>query len=157
MYTEQNIHELNQRIPDNYLWDGFWIDDFSNACLTVSGSFDRIYYQDITIQFFDCIFFNLPGEWRDTDVHGQLLNIADRIGFEQTQEINTLGYNVIEVKLLFGQPTVSYFVVCKEIIVTKCTDQGRDFKLMYTDPILAQESKLLNRVPLLNASAAANG
>ncbi|SFC76017.1 hypothetical protein SAMN05421780_109113 [Flexibacter flexilis DSM 6793] len=63
-----NLDEINQKNPQNYLWDGFWIDSFKRKTLNISASFDRIYYRDIMIVYKGVTFFNLPSQWRDYEL-----------------------------------------------------------------------------------------
>jgi hypothetical protein len=55
------------------VWDGFWIQSFRRGTLIVSGSHDIIYGRDFDLIFKGVIFFNVPSQWNDSNVDGDLL------------------------------------------------------------------------------------
>ena len=67
------IAAVNGLIPVHSTWDEFRINDFTDNPLILSCSFDRMYYRDFDITFRGVTFFNIPYEWRDTDVSGDHL------------------------------------------------------------------------------------
>ncbi len=154
-----NLEALNNKIPNNYLWDGFWIDSYRRKTLNVSASFDRIYYRDIMIVYKGVTFFNLPYEWRDTVVAQPWMRLADAVIFSNHfPEVNIVDKHVIEWQLSDGNNNDNntierFYVVCEKVFVFKCEGKERDFLLTYKEP-LRQETyntkRFINRVPLLN-------
>lgn len=150
------IDELNQKIPQNYLWDGFWIDSFKRKTLNVSASFDRIYYRDIMIVYKGVTFFNLPSQWRDTAAQQPWMRITDKQDFaQQFPTENTENKHIIEWQL-YGTNAVQaierFFVVCDKVFVFHCKGQERNYDLAYTDPLPHEnytQTRFTNRVPLL--------
>lgn len=155
-YASINLDELNQKIPQNYLWDGFWIDSFKRKTLNVSASFDRIYYRDIMIVYKGVTFFNLPSQWRDTAAQQPWMRMADVQAFAQRFPTeSTTHKHVIEWRL-FGTSVVQeverFYIVCDKVFVFRCQDKERDYDLAYTDPLPDEnyiQNRFSNRVPLL--------
>lgn len=156
MITQQQLNELNNKIPKNYLWDGFWIDSFKKNVLNISASFDKMYYRDFMIIYKGVSFFNLPLDWRDTDVHEEFMYLADVKDFAQKFPNEAIdNKTIIEWKFsnLYG-PTIieSYYIVCSKIFVFKCNDAERNYDMSYKEPLSNKEfieKKFCNRVPML--------
>lgn len=153
---ESRIEALNQKIPHNYLWDGFWIDSFKRKVLNVSASFDKMYYRDIMIVYKGVTFFNLPEWWRDTWIKLPFMRLADRTTFaEQFPNENIDNKHIIEWQIggwNSEERIDSYYIVCDKVFVFVCKDQERRYDMDYKDPLpdtdYAQK-RFVNRVPLL--------
>jgi hypothetical protein len=145
--SEQTLYDINALIPQNYLWDGFWIDSFEDGELNISASFDKIYYRDIYIEFTGVTFFNIPAEWRDTDIAtAHLMYKGDTSFFEyEHPEIVLTNKNLIDIYLYIPQsPTtkkrVTFNIVCDSIKVVKCDVGNSRYWGAYTDPLKGKEA-----------------
>jgi hypothetical protein len=139
--TQRQLNENNQLIPENYLWDGFWIDDFSKGKLIVSASFDMIYYQDLMIVFEGVTFFNLPHRWRDTEIVFPVLQFGDvQLFTKEHPDANLSNQLLIALQIYCGNPTAlqSFYVVCSKAQVVKCDESNNSFKMNYKDPMHAK-------------------
>ena len=135
------------------MWDGYWIREFVGGKLVISCSFDRIYYRNYDLIFEGVTFFNVPDEWRDTNVFAESpIAMASEAEFSfEFEDIDTTGKKIFLVELYFSDypaPTHtqhSFYIVATDGYALKCDGDADCF---YTDPIEKYLSKE-NRVPLL--------
>jgi hypothetical protein len=125
--TPEKVAEVNQNLPLHSMWDGFWVHSFKNGRLEVSCSFDRIYYRDFDIIFREVIFFNLPDEWRDTDIYGEeLLRLSNHDEFSRHHpDFDTQQHSIIAIDIHFTPWQKSpvkhtFFVVTTSVELQKC-------------------------------------
>src|SRR5687768_13475759 len=80
---ERRLKEVNDLIPVHSMWDGFWVHQFDKDELTISCSFDRLYYREYDVFFKGVTFFNLPKSWLDSDIYDdELFRLTDNIEFQ---------------------------------------------------------------------------
>ncbi len=152
-HTQQWLTALNNIIPINYLWDGFWIDSFNNGELNVSASFDQIYYRDIMIVYSGVTFFNLPQNWRDNYVVLPWMQFANKETFiQQYPKQDITDKIIIQWQLGDGSTTNAihtFYIVCSNIKVYKCNDEQKDYEMTYKDPYAKNDyinNRFKNRV-----------
>lgn len=152
-----DISAVNQVIPLQSMWDGFWIHQFSEGELIISCSFNRIYYRDFDIIFTGVTFFNLPEEWRDTDVPGdELIHISSPSAFDRANPgFNTDHKLVLAIDLIFptgqghGRKLYTFFIVCDSVTAERCKPGYSSPVREYTDPLEHEPYPCMsNRVPL---------
>lgn len=134
------VEQINQFIPVHSMWDGFWIHSFLKNELTISCSFDRMYYRNFDIIFSNVIFFNLPDEWRDTNVLGDnLIRLADEKEFLQQQpNFDIKGKTIFAIDLYYypyEKPTITYtfYIVADDLLAEACTEGNSSPAVDYTD------------------------
>jgi hypothetical protein len=124
--TQEKIDQINQELPLHSMWDGFWVHAFDKGRLQVSCSFDRIYYRDFDIVFRDVIFFNLPDEWRDTDIRGEnLLRIASKNEFiVHHPDFDTQDHSILAIDIFISRREAifkhTFFIVATSVELSKC-------------------------------------
>ncbi|MEZ4879836.1 MAG: hypothetical protein R2801_06710 [Chitinophagales bacterium] len=130
------VAKLNKDLPLHSMWDGFWISRFKGKELNISCSFDRSYYRNYDIIFKDVIFFNLPSEWRDTDIYGDdLIRLSNKTEFGQHHpNFNTEEYNIFAIDIHFNSKEYSFFVVSKRVYLFKCEGQHCFPEVDYKEP-----------------------
>lgn len=149
-----NLAQINQSIQVKNMWDGFWIYDYYQGKLTISGSFDRTIYRNVDIFFRGVSFFNLPSEWRDTDIPTyELLRLASREEFKlqfPDFEIGDKQVFAIDLKTRPDKAMHSFFVVADNIEAEQCHPNDSSPRVDYTDPLKAEAFPCLkNRIPYL--------
>lgn len=156
MITQTELNALNAKIPKGYLWDGFWIDSFKKKVLNISASFDKIYYRDFMIVYKGVSFFNLPLFWKDTEVRGDFMYLADTEEFIRKFPSENIENKTIIAWKLSGiyDPVIieHYYIVCDKLFVFQCTEEERKYAMDYAEPLSNEEfaaKKFCNRVPLL--------
>ncbi|MCD6011561.1 MAG: hypothetical protein K0Q79_1423 [Flavipsychrobacter sp.] len=135
------------------MWDGFWVRSFKRGTLVISCSFDRIYYREFDLVFKQVVFFNVPAQWRDTNVDGDdLLRLAPAEEFAALYpdvEIGDRAVFAIDMHLDVNrvwQP-YTFYIVARHIYLNKCTPEDNDPGWTYEDPINdVQYPCMLNRV-----------
>lgn len=136
----EQVTKVNQELPLHDLWDGFWIYEFYEGKLTITCSFDSIYYRNFDILFEDVIFFNVPLNWRDTDVKGNnLLRIADKAEFlTQQPNFDTAHLTVFAIDLhqFNGKEYEkhSYYIVAKSVALIECSAGDNVPGTLFIDP-----------------------
>lgn len=134
------VEKINKDLPLHSMWDGFWISRFKRQELNVSCSFDRSYYRNYDIVFKDVIFFNLPFEWRDTDIYGEdLIRLSNKEEFNQHHSnFDTLDYNIFAIDIYFVKKEVNqkytFFIVSRRVYLFKCDSPNCYPEVDYTDP-----------------------
>jgi hypothetical protein len=158
MITSSDLEIINDKIPKNYLWDGFWINDFQRNRLVISASFDRIYYRNLSLIFKKVTFFNLPRRWDDTDfVSEQFLQLATKEEFEQQHpDFDLNGQQIIKIELNLPRNHeerrhITFFIVCDEVRIYHYENENNGYNPNYLDPLEGQKDVdfMQNRVPLL--------
>ncbi|MCB0503017.1 MAG: hypothetical protein KDD32_10045 [Bacteroidetes bacterium] len=115
------IQEINKNLPIHSMWDGFWVHYYHKGHLTLSCSFNRIYYRDFDIDFKGVVFFNLPSEWRDTDIWGDdLIRLSDREEFKKYhQDFDTGNHTIMAIDIYFQKGSIhqkyTFFVVALSV------------------------------------------
>lgn len=134
------IEEVNRFIPLHSMWDGFWIYSFTEGDLIVSCSFNRIYYRSFDIIFSGVIFFNLPDEWRDTNVPREnLIRLADENEFSKQQpNFDTKGKSIFAIDLVYTpyqKPVQMYtfYIVADDLSAEACIEGNSSPASDYTD------------------------
>ena len=85
---QQIINVVNKTLPLHSMWDGLWVHKFKRKSLVIGASFDRCYYRDYDIVFKKVSFFNLPHEWRDTEVNTEnLIRLSTKEEFEKQHQL----------------------------------------------------------------------
>lgn len=108
------------------MWDGFWVHSFKRKTLIISCSFDRIYYRDFDIIFKQVIFFNVPEQWQDTNIHGDnLIRIATREEFEQAHpgfDIRDRHIFAIDIHFYKNDSLEKhvFFILAKHVYLIRC-------------------------------------
>ena len=136
----QIIKTINETIPIHSMWDGFWVHYFKRKTLIISCSFDRIYYRNYDLIFKQVIFFNVPDEWRDTNIHGdELIRIATKTEFKQHHP----DFN-FQDQVIFGLDIYidnngslekhTFFIIAKHIYLIKCEAPDNNPVPEYADP-----------------------
>lgn len=141
----QLINKINTELPVHSMWDGFWIHAFKKDTLIISCSFDRIYYRNFDIVFKKVIFFNVPVEWRDTDIYGDnLLRLTSKEEFEKHHPgFDTLDRHIIAIDMYF-RTTVgdinksTFFILAEHIYPNKCVSPDCNPVSEYADPFIAE-------------------
>jgi hypothetical protein len=156
--TQEQIDNINQQIPKNYLWDGFWINDFAHGVLDISASFDRIYYRNLKLAFTGVTFFNLPESWRDTDIATEnFLRLGHQRSFTSSfREIDLTDKTLIDIYLYMpvagGEKELYGFsIVCDTVTITRFDKGDGAYNKTYTDPLEGKMNYPIihNRVPHL--------
>lgn len=154
-----DLDVLNQKIPRGYLWDGFWIDSYKRKTLNISASFDKIYYRDIMIVYKGVTFFNLPYQWRDSNVAMPWMRYGNRVVFANLfPETDIENKYVIEWQIADTSivPTTEvFYIVCDKVFVFKCEGAERDYDMTYEEPLSGNDYAQLrfqNRLPYLGKS-----
>ena len=122
----QVVKTINETLPLHSMWDGFWVHYFKRKTLIISCSFDRTYYRNYDLIFKQVIFFNVPDEWRDTNIHGdELIRIATKTEFKQHHP----DFN-FQDQVIFGLDIYidnngslekhTFFIIAKHIYLIKC-------------------------------------
>jgi hypothetical protein len=146
MLTLENIqarlNSVNQTIPVHSMLDGFWIFDFERGRLTVSCSFDRTSYRNFDIEFKEVIFFNIPAEWADDNVRGDILfRLADKEEFALQQPYFNVGDNyIIALDLTYAprdRPVVkhTFYIVASDLYAEKCLTGNANPSVYYKDKL----------------------
>jgi hypothetical protein len=151
------IAAVNELIPVHSMWDGFWINDFSDNTLIISCSFNRLYYRDFDITFHGVSFFNIPYEWRDTDVPGEhLFREATISEFSPLfPEIDCHSKLIIAINLYFRpwqQEPVhhTFYIVCDSVSAMQCVPGHSCPGANYIEPLEEEPfPSKKNRVPFL--------
>ena len=140
---QSTVQELNKKLPLHSMWDGFWIHELYKNELIISCSFDRIYYRNFDIIFKGVIFFNVPVNWRDTNIPGEdLLRLATKEEFkEQQPDFDTKNLNIFAIDIHFyfdGAPDPhTFYVVAQSVELFDCanlTGSNAAPGPMYEDP-----------------------
>jgi hypothetical protein len=147
------VHRINAELPLHSMWDGFWVHSFKRGTLVISCSFDRIYYRDFDLVFKKVIFFNLPPEWRDTDVPGdELLRIASREEFHKFHpHFDTQERIIFAIDLHFKNSDSfkkqTFFILAEHVFLNKCEAPDNNPVPEYHDPFEAEDFPVFkNRV-----------
>lgn len=136
---EEILAKLNQDLPLHSMWDGFWIRYHKRGTLILSCSFDRIYYRNYDIIFKDVIFYNIPSEWRDTDVLGdELIRQGTWSEFRQQQpDFDPEGHQIFAIDLLlenrYPKKLQTFFIIAKHIYLEKCEAPNASPLIEYVD------------------------
>lgn len=137
--TIDTINELNKNLPVHNMWDGFWIHYYEKDYLMLSCSFDRIYYRDFDIEFRGVIFFNLPDEWRDTDIQGdELIRLSDKEEFGLYHpDFDTGEHTIMAIDIYFDRGVntkkQTFFVVAKSVFLQRIQQNIRIPTSNYVD------------------------
>lgn len=156
--TQEQIDHINRQIPQNYLFDGFWINSFDNGVLDISASFNLVYYRDIKIEFTGVTFFNLPESWRDTDIATEtLLRLGHQRSFASSfREIDLTNKSLIDIYL--NMPVANnekelygFSIVCDDVSLASFTAGNGAYDKRYKDPLVGKVNYPIihNRVPHL--------
>lgn len=135
------IQRINKELPLHSMWDGFWVHSFNRGTLVISCSFDRIYYRNFDLVFKKVIFFNVPVEWRDTDIYGDdLLRLATKDEFIEHQPgFDPLDRQIIAIdihfRLLSGEiKKHTFFILAEHVYLNKCVAPDYSPASEYADP-----------------------
>lgn len=135
-----SVQELNEKLPLHNMWDGFWIHELYQNELTISCSFNSIYYRNFDIIFDDVVFFNVPINWRDTNMRGNdFLRIASKEEFSHQQpdfDIQDLHVFAIDIYFNFEEAPDphTFFVVASSVKLIDCNGGEASPIKNYTDP-----------------------
>jgi hypothetical protein len=156
------VSKVNQFLPFNSMWDGFWVHAFKRSNLVIGAAFDRSLGRDFDIVFKKVIFFNLPARWSDSHVvGGQLVRLATQQEFAlQQPDFDTQNLSIFAFDISWGCPLgerlfYTYYVVAKSIWAFKCEGDDRQYGgAEFTDPwavggnprLIDGKPCLLNRV-----------
>ena len=133
------VEKINADLPLHSLWDGFWVRSFKRRTLVISGSLDRIYYRDYDIVFKRVTFFNVPNQWRDSQISGK--NFF-RLASKEEFLTHHLGFEphhlpIFAIDIHYGVNDVSvkftFFIVAKNVYLNKCEEPDNDPGCYYTD------------------------
>lgn len=137
------VQQINTELPVHSLWDGFWISEFKQKNLVLSGSFDKIYYRDYDLVFKKVRFFNLPHRFADTAVPSDhLLRLATAAEFaEQFPDFVAGETPIFAIDLQFShypQAAVqhTFFVLAERVYLFRCQPPNNDYMCSYTDPFI---------------------
>jgi hypothetical protein len=150
------LNKMHEIIPIESMWDGFWIKDFSKKDLVISCSFDRILYRNFDIIFKDVSFFNLPYEWRDSNLIGQkLFYLEKRNDFEKYSNLKLKDSEfVFGIDLYFShlnQKNHTFTIVAQHVFTEECRKGDAFPDVYYKDPLGDKGYlSLENRVDLIN-------
>ncbi len=132
------IKKINEDLPLHSLWDGFWVYYFKRGTLIIAGSFNRIYYRDFDIVFKKVSFFNIPAEWRDTDIKGDdLIRLADKDEFaKQFPDFDVQDKFIFAIDIYFRNvgEEKTFYIVAEHIYLNKCTPEDNSPGSSYVDP-----------------------
>ncbi|MBK6513387.1 MAG: hypothetical protein IPM79_05810 [Polyangiaceae bacterium] len=134
------VAAVNAALPVHSLWDGFWIHSYRRRTLIVSASFDRIYRRDFDLVFKQVTFFNLPVEWRDTNVRGdELLRLASRAELAAAQpQVQAGDRHIFAIDLHYASErettTYTFFVLAKHVYLNRCEPADHNPVPLYLDP-----------------------
>ena len=140
MNFDQIITTINESLPIHSMWDGFWIHKFKRKTLIISCSFDRIYYRNYDLIFKKVTFFNVPDEWRDTQIHGdELIRLAPISEFKQYHpDFNVQDQLIFAVDIFFDNNSTLekhiFFILAKHIYLKKCDAPDNNPTPEYADP-----------------------
>ena|GEM_PF-5850728 len=138
------IETINATLPVHSMWDGFWVHSFKRNTLVVSCSFDRIYYRDFDLIFKKVTFFNIPGEWRDTNIFGNdLIRLATPEEFHRHHPgFETGAHNIFAIDLYFENreknatwEKETFFILAEHIYLIRC-ERGNNPVPEYIDPFV---------------------
>lgn len=147
------VRKINERLPVHAMWDGYWIESFKRSNLQISGSLDRLYYREWDIVFKKVTFFNLPAEWRDTNIIGNdFFCLSSKEEFKlHHPDFDPGDHHIFAIDLWypFLEPTEkhTFFVVAANVFLFKCESPDTDVWMNYTDPLLGGYKEKRNRVP----------
>lgn len=137
----EQLQKVNELIPVHSMWDGFWIYDFEHGNLTITCSFDRTEYRNFDIEFKNVRFFNIPSEWRDTDVPGDILfKLSDKYEFQKLYpEVKLAEQTVFALDLLFKiNSTLSlqhrFHIVADWVVASACLAGDARPNAYFKDP-----------------------
>lgn len=156
--TKDQIDNINRQIPKNYLWDGFWINDFANGVLDISASFNLIYYRDLKLEFTGVTFFNLPASWRDNDIAtDNFLRSGHQKSFTNTfREIDLSNKSLLDIYLNMPvenneKELYGFSIVCDTVSITLFKSGDGSYDKRYQDPLAGKMEYpvIHNRVPHL--------
>jgi hypothetical protein len=135
------VQHINKELPLHSMWDGFWVQSFKRGTLIISCSFDRSYYRNFDIVFKKVIFFNVPDEWRDTDIEGDdLLRLASAEEFQNHHPgFDPLDRHIIAVDIHFRDENGerikhTFFILAEHIYLNKCVGPDSKPVVEYKDP-----------------------
>lgn len=134
------VQNVNKNLPLHNMWDGFWIHELYQQELTISCSFDSIYYRNFDIIFSGVTFFNVPIKWRDTDMQGDdFLRLANKDEFMvQQPNFDTSGLNIFALDIYFNFEKApdphTFFIIAKSVKLVNCTGGEASPRAMYDDP-----------------------
>jgi hypothetical protein len=143
MQAAAQVAQVNALVKVHSMWDGFWIHDFDGHTLTVSASFDRLYYRNYDIIFEAVTFFNLPDEWRDPDVPGEaILRLANGSEFSgYFDEFDTSGKEIFAIDLCFRKggadkdcSLYTFYIIATKVYALECQAGNSSPAASYTDP-----------------------
>ena len=135
------VEKVNRTLPLHSMWDGFWIHSFRRKTLILSCSFDRIYYRNYDLIFKQVVFFNLPDQWRDTDVYGDnLLRLASQEEFKQYHpgfdpENHFIFAFDLHINTQNKDNNYIFFVLAKHIYLIQCEPPDNRPVTVYTDSL----------------------
>lgn len=139
--VEEQLQKVNDLIPVHSMWDGFWIYDFDKGNLTVTCSFDSTAYRNFDIEFRNVSFFNIPSEWRDTDVPGDILfKLSNKEEFQLLYpEIEILDQHIFSLDLLFvinSKVSIKhcFHIVADRVLASQCLVGDARPGTYYKDP-----------------------
>ena len=126
------------------MWDGLWVHKFKRNNLVIGASFDRCYYRDYDIVFKKVIFFNLPYQWRDTEVNTEdLIRLSTKEEFEkQHPDFDTSNKNIFAIDICFtnfARENImhTFFVVAETVYIFKPQPPENKYGgAEYTDPFI---------------------
>ena len=105
------IKKINQTLIVPTQYDGFWIDSFKRKTLVIYSSHDRIYGADYELVFKNVIFYNIPYQWRDTNVDTDaLLRLATPDEFAKHHPGFDAGAHMILALDLHLETNLDYFI-----------------------------------------------
>lgn len=134
------VEKINKILPLHRMWDGFWVHSFKRKTLVISCSFDRIYYRDFDLVFKQVIFFNVPEEWRDTNIHGdELIRLASPEEFcNHHPGFDTGDHLIFAIDIYFYKNDLSekhtFFVAAIHIYLNECGPGNNNPAPEYDDP-----------------------
>ncbi len=144
MKIPDNIAEIVDRInkdaPVHSMWDGFYIFSFKKQTLVISGSFDHVFHRSFDFAFKKVSFFNVPAEWRDTDIPGnELIRLSNKEEFAlHHPDFDPLDNIIVALDMYFhlgrtpGKHT--FFIVCRRIYLQECMAPTSDAEADYEEP-----------------------
>jgi hypothetical protein len=121
------------------MWDGLWVHEYKRHNLVIGASFDRIYYRNYDVVFKKVLFFNLPNQWRDTDVESDaLIRLATKEEFAlQQPNFDVKDKNIFAIDLVFNNVLHNFYIVAKTVYLFKCEPPNDKYGgTDYVDPFI---------------------
>ena len=143
---EDIVETVNKTLPLNSMWDGLWVHKFKRKNLVIGASFDRCYYRDYDIVFKKVSFFNLPYQWRDTEVNSEnLIRLSTKKEFEkQHPDFDILDKNIFAIDIWltnYARENImhTFFVIAQTVYIFKQLPPDNNFGgAEYTDPFIGE-------------------